>query len=73
MVNLGFADRGEFWRAAYEDETFESQVENLFRQLLPLYEQMHAYVRNKLRAKYPAKLTKFTIPAHLLGKHSFSL
>lgn len=26
----GFADRGEFWRAAYEDETFRSQVWNIF-------------------------------------------
>ena len=38
--------------------------------MLPLYKQIHAYVRRKLMAKYPEANIKSDgpIPAHLLGK-----
>ncbi len=42
--NDTFNDTGAWWRNAYEDDTFQSQLENLWREMLPLYEQLHTYV-----------------------------
>ena len=38
--------------------------------MLPLYKQIHAYVRRKIMAKYPEANIKSDgpIPGHLLGK-----
>lgn len=65
----GFNDTGEYWRSWYEASTFESDVKKLYDELLPLYEQLHAYVRHKLKNKYGTALFPDTghIPAHLLG------
>lgn len=54
----------------YEAEDFPDQIQALWEQLKPLYEQIHAYVRRRLYEKYGDKvLTKDgLIPAHLLGK-----
>lgn len=52
----------------YEDSTFEQQLENIFDQIRPLYEQLHAYVRHKLRLKYGDIVSEEgPIPMHLLG------
>ncbi|CAL1532569.1 unnamed protein product [Lymnaea stagnalis] len=65
----GYNDLGEYWRSSYETPTFEEDVANLFAQVRPLYEQLHGYVRRKLKGVYGAD--KFPasghIPAHLLG------
>uniref|UniRef100_A0A6B2E7X0 Angiotensin-converting enzyme n=1 Tax=Phlebotomus kandelakii TaxID=1109342 RepID=A0A6B2E7X0_9DIPT len=65
----GFSSGAESWLDAYEDETFEKQLEDIFNQIRPLYEQFHAYVRFKLREKYGAEIVseKGAIPMHLLG------
>lgn len=53
---------------AYEDPTFESQLENIFEEIRPLYQQIHAYVRHALKAKYGDLITEEgLIPMHLLG------
>ncbi|GIU75248.1 MAG: angiotensin-converting enzyme [Bryobacteraceae bacterium] len=68
---LGFADTGAMWRSGYDmsPEEFSREVDRLWEQVRPLYEQLHAYVRWKLREKYGPSVVpeKGPIPAHLLG------
>ena len=44
-----FDDMGDMWIEAYESKTFREDLALLFEELRPLYEQLHAYVRRKLR------------------------
>lgn len=63
-----FTDNAEFWLHGYESPTFVSEVNQLWDQLKPLYLQIHAYVRYKLRQHYGDIVSeKGPIPAHLLG------
>ena len=36
---------GDMWRDPYENDAFEDQVEELWQTILPLYQQLHAYIR----------------------------
>uniref|UniRef100_A0A8C6VKL6 Angiotensin-converting enzyme n=1 Tax=Naja naja TaxID=35670 RepID=A0A8C6VKL6_NAJNA len=65
----GHADKGAYWRSLYETPTFETDLENIWNQLQPLYFNLHAYVRRALYKKYGEKHInlKGPIPAHLLG------
>jgi len=64
----GWDDTGAYWRSWYEVDDLEKDVENLYNDFRPLYEELHAYVRFKLRQKYPGKLGENApIPAHLFG------
>ena len=45
----GFSDYGDMWRVPYESKTFTQDMERLYRELRPLYQQLHAYVRRNLR------------------------
>nr|CAH7745202.1 unnamed protein product [Callosobruchus chinensis] len=52
----------------YEDPHFKDKIQNIYEQLKPLYLQLHAYVRFKLRQKYGDVVSETgPIPAHLLG------
>ncbi|CAG9769628.1 unnamed protein product [Ceutorhynchus assimilis] len=63
-----FTDNSQYWLHDYEDPNFKTAVFNLWEQLKPLYLQIHAYVRTKLREKYGDIVSeKGPIPAHLLG------
>ncbi len=68
---LGFADTGALWRGGYDmaPEEFSRELDRLWEQVKPLYTQLHAYVRWKLREKYGADVVPESgpIPAHLLG------
>jgi peptidyl-dipeptidase A len=67
---LGFPDTGAMWRAKYDmpPDAFAKEVDRLWDQVRPLYVQLHAYVRMKLRQKYgPIVPENGPIPAHLLG------
>lgn len=68
---LGFADTGALWRSGYDmpPDEFTRELDRLWEQVKPLYEQLHAYARWKLREKYgPAVVPdNGPIPAHLLG------
>uniref|UniRef100_A0A1E1WWB8 Angiotensin-converting enzyme n=1 Tax=Tityus obscurus TaxID=1221240 RepID=A0A1E1WWB8_TITOB len=65
----GFNDAGEFQREKYESPTLIQDLEKLWHQIRPLYQQLHAYVRRKLIEMYGSdKIVKDgPIPAHLLG------
>lgn len=71
VLSLGHSDNGAFWRSLYETPTFEEDLETLWKELEPLYQNVHAYVRRALYKKYGAKHInlKGPIPAHLLGKY----
>jgi peptidyl-dipeptidase A len=67
---LGFADTGAMWRAKYDmpPDAFTAELDRLWDQVRPLYLQLHAYVRTKLRQKYGDVVPeKGPIPAHLTG------
>lgn len=68
---IGFADMGELWRAGYDmtPQAFEADVERLWQQVKPLYEQLHCYVRARLRKAYGEDKVPASgpIPAHLFG------
>lgn len=68
----GYKDMSERWIEDFEDENFEKNYDSLYEQIKPLYEQLHAYVRRKLRdfygSNYPQNFNQKLIPAHLLGK-----
>nr|AMO02511.1 angiotensin-converting protein 1 [Tityus serrulatus] len=65
----GFRDTGELWRERYESDTFQQEIEQLWQQIRPLYEQLHAYVRRKLINIYGSDKIRHDgpIPAHILG------
>ena len=43
---------GAFWRDAYETPDIEDQFEEVWQEMLPLYEQLHAYVRRYASSIY---------------------
>jgi peptidyl-dipeptidase A len=67
---MGFRDLGAMWQSNYdmEPDKFAAEMERLWRQVKPLYDSLHTYVRAKLRQKYgDAVPATGPIPAHLLG------
>src|SRR6185503_20870455 len=50
---LGFKDMGALWRSKYDmpPDDFAKEVDRLWNQVKPLYDQLHCYVRAKLVAK----------------------
>ena len=67
----GYKDLSERWIEDYEDDEFEKKFDDLFNEIKPLYQQLHAYVRRKLNGFYGKHYTsdhdESLIPAHLLG------
>lgn len=65
----GFSDAGDMWRDGYETETFEKDIEDLWKVIEPFYKQLHAFVRRRLIQHYSGKgiQPNGPIPAHLLG------
>jgi peptidyl-dipeptidase A len=64
----GYKDYGDMWRDAYEDEKFIENVDNMWKEVEPLYNELHTYVKRKLEKIYSEMDTESeTIPAHLLG------
>ncbi|KRZ19553.1 Propionyl-CoA carboxylase alpha chain, mitochondrial [Trichinella pseudospiralis] len=64
---IGYDDVGDYWRAQYENDYLKEELASMWQQLLPLYEQLHAYVRRRLRYLYPGQFNGTAIPAHLFG------
>ncbi|XP_029702274.1 angiotensin-converting enzyme 2 [Takifugu rubripes] len=75
----GFEDYGAYWRYNYETIEEDSQyrytrdelmhdVRSVYNQILPLYKELHAYVRARLMEVYPGHIdSDGPLPAHLLG------
>ncbi|CAK8671725.1 unnamed protein product [Clavelina lepadiformis] len=65
----GYDDMGAFWRSAYETPNIEAQFEEIWQEMLPFYQQLHAYARRQLHNRYGDKVINLRgpIPAHLLG------
>lgn len=60
------------WIDDFEMKDFEEQIQKLYLQILPLYKQLHAYVRRKLSvtyngAGYDQVDRDSLLPAHVLG------
>jgi peptidyl-dipeptidase A len=68
---LGFADTGALWRSSYDmtPEQYSAELERVWKEVEPLYKELHTYVRRKLIQKYGAAAERKDgmIPAHLLG------
>nr|UJP38391.1 angiotensin-converting enzyme 2 [Taphozous melanopogon] len=73
-----YEDYGDYWRGDYETlgtdgynysrNQLIEDVERIFAEIKPLYEHLHAYVRAKLMAVYPSRISPTgCLPAHLLG------
>jgi peptidyl-dipeptidase A len=68
---LGFANLGDLWKSRYDmsPSAFEAEVDRLWSQVKPLYQDLHCHVRAKLQAKYGEERVPSgkPLPAHLLG------
>nr|CAD7402924.1 unnamed protein product [Timema poppensis] len=67
-----YTDASAQWLSLYESpevQDIPKEVARLWKQLRPLYLQLHAYVRRKLYLKYGVSIVdpRRGIPAHLLG------
>lgn len=69
--DIGFADVGALWRSGYDMSPAElaADLERLWSEVKPLYDELHCYVRAKLQAKYGkgAVPDHAPIPSELLG------
>ena len=73
----GYPDQGAYLRSEYQEDgsvadpsyDFEQDIDRLWREVRPLYEQLHAYARRRLQTRYTNETFPQTghIPAHLLG------
>jgi peptidyl-dipeptidase A len=68
---LGYPDLGAMWRSGYDmpPDEFTAETERLWRQVEPLYGELHCYVRGRLQQTYGAERVPDgkPIPAQLLG------
>ena len=51
---FGFNDLGDLWKSRYNmpPAAFEAELERLWEQVRPLYEQLHCYMRTQLQKQY---------------------
>lgn len=65
-----FTDFADYWMFPYESASLRFDLEDVWEEIRPLYEQLHAYVRRKLRDLYgPEKISRQApLPAHILGR-----
>ncbi len=54
----GFKDVGELWRSGYDMEpaAFQAETDRLWKQVKPLYDDLHCYARKRMRDKYKGKI-----------------
>lgn len=68
---LGYPDVGTMWRSGYDmpADGFAREMDRLWLQVKPLYDQLHCYVRAKLHERYGPKVQPVSGPirADLLG------
>ena len=70
-VELGYKDVGAMWRSQYDmpADEFAALTDKLWKQVKPLYDELHCYTRTKLNEKYGARVQPASGPirADLLG------
>jgi peptidyl-dipeptidase A len=68
---IGFDDLGVLWRSGYDmtPAELEADVDRLWGEVKPLYDELHCYVRGRLQKIYGKGMVPDgkPIPAHLLG------
>ncbi len=68
---LGYKDLGAMWRSNYDmpADDFAKELDRLWGQVKPLYDDLHCYVRSELGEQYGTDKVPQdqAIPAHLLG------
>ncbi len=68
---LGYDDAGHLWKAGYDmpSDDFTEEVDRLWAQVKPLYNELHCYVRAKLNEKYGDEIVPLDKPirADILG------
>lgn len=68
---LGYKHLADFWKNKYDmpEAAFEKDLDRLWSEVKPFYEQLHCYARTKLNQKYGDSIAPKTgpIPAHLVG------
>ncbi|KAF0306254.1 Angiotensin-converting enzyme [Amphibalanus amphitrite] len=64
-----FTDGTDMWLDDYDTPDFRERLAALWEEVAPLYRQLHAFVRGRLRARYGDSVVSRSgpIPAHLLG------
>ncbi|XP_068991118.1 angiotensin-converting enzyme-like [Neodiprion pinetum] len=64
-----FSSVTRYWTYPYEDPNFEKTIFDIWQEVKPFYLQLHAHVRNRLRAKYGTEVIPESgyIPAHVFG------
>lgn len=69
ILILDFTDAAEYWMFPYDTPKFDQEVDEVWETIRPLYEELHAYIRKRLRDIYgPEKIGGHTpLPAHILG------
>lgn len=66
----GFNDYGRMWQAPYEDPNLVENLKKIWKQVEPLYDEIHTYTKFKLSEIYGADKVNVSdplIPAQLLG------
>ncbi|MEM8770012.1 MAG: M2 family metallopeptidase [Pseudomonadota bacterium] len=68
---LGYDDVGAMWRSRYDmpPEDFAAEIDRLWGQVKPLYDELHCHVRAKLNTQYGDEIVPLDQPirADLLG------
>ncbi len=68
---LGYKNLGAMWRSNYDmpADDFAKELDRLWKQVKPLYDELHCYVRRELGKQYGEDKVPQDkpIPAHLLG------
>lgn len=64
---LDFSNAAEYWTFPFETYNIRQDMENVWNEVLPLYELIHAYVRRRLREYYgPNRISRNApLPAHV--------
>ena len=69
--SLGYADTGAMWRSKYDmaPDDFAAELDRLWGQVKPLYDDLQCHVRAELSEHYGAEVVDPAgpIPAHVLG------
>lgn len=68
---LGYKHLADFWKNKYDmpEAAFEKDLDRLWTEVRPFYEQLHCYVRGQLNKKYGDDVVPKMgpIPAHVMG------